>query len=258
MRKELSTILISMGSILVASGILGSIYIASLNESNTTTFLPSVIILGGTFFLGWGFYLKSNGVGEKFSGYGNFMLGLGALITLPQAPEILKHILKIETAIEKLQNLQEIRDGEVKFRSSSTIRQAKTFPELEEGIRSLIRTENAMPYAKSRRELKTTFLPLEPFSSPSGIKPPEPQAGDPSAIQSPPLSSSMSPNMSYSTSKLRVAPTPGMAYLTQEKADKIIATLKQQKEVDPSLAEALVQRNLEVCHPMDRASKCAR
>lgn len=256
-RKELPTILISAGSLSVVGGIFWSVYIASLNEPNTTTLWPSIILLGGTFLLGCGFYLKSNDLGEKFSGYGHFMLGLAALITLPQAPEMLKHILKIEIAIEKLRNIQEAKDGEVKYRFASTTREAKTFPELEDKINSLVRAENALPHTKSRRQVKSAFLPpkgeipssMIPSAPPSGVI--LPQGGLGFQTLTPP--SIIDPNLNNAT----VAPAPGMAYLTKENADRIIATLKKQK-FDPSLAEALVQRNLEVCHPMDRTSKCAK
>jgi hypothetical protein len=80
-RKWLPTVLISFGALSTLYGI---------SEKS------SFCILLGTFFLGWGFYLKVNRVPEqKLSDYGHFMLGLATLITLPQAPEMLRNILKI-------------------------------------------------------------------------------------------------------------------------------------------------------------------
>lgn len=86
-------------SVVLVIGILMSFYGATY---------ANLSILLGTFGFGVCFYLKANHgadskSGQKLSSYGHFMLGLAALITLPQTPEMLRNILEIKKGVDILE-----------------------------------------------------------------------------------------------------------------------------------------------------------
>lgn len=245
-KVEHPEIILIIGCVLVILGIVASFFNIGL--------LANLVILIGTFFLGLGFYLKDNLTkNQKLSEYGHFMLGIAALIALPQTPEMFKHILQIEKAVIKLNNIQESQDGKVKIVASAPIGSANTPAEVENTIRNLVRTEKGYPYVSSERKILKSFT--------------DPGAHFPARVLEVPADMKYKPQdfkrsvpqhaLDHSSQDLHCTPTPGMAYLTREQADKIIDILKL-NGFDKSIAEALVQENLEVCHPMDRSSKCAK
>lgn len=148
-------LIIFVGALLIALGIGWPIYIVSINKSDIGTTLPSLYILGGTFLLGWGFYLKGAGnSGKKLSGYGHFMLGLATLITLPQAPEMLKHILQIEKGVDALVAIKQHYDGEAKTQPLSYLRESSNKDDMKSRITALVRSENATPAECSQESWK--------------------------------------------------------------------------------------------------------
>src|SRR5690606_26122183 len=89
-------------SVVLVVGILMSFYGATY---------ANLSILLGTFGFGICFYLKANHganskSGEKLSSYGHFMVGLAALITLPQTPEMLDKITEITKGVGALKSSQ--------------------------------------------------------------------------------------------------------------------------------------------------------
>jgi hypothetical protein len=107
--------LLFWGSGLVSVGIITSFLLASelifskdhKTLTNSFLLLSNLTILSGTFCIGLGFYLKAinepqegsnenkDSLSKRISAYGQFMLGIAALITLPQTPEMLRYVMDI-------------------------------------------------------------------------------------------------------------------------------------------------------------------
>lgn len=107
---------------------------------------------------------------------GTFLLGFAAIITLPQAPEMLKKILKIETGVHELKTsnkkledaVEEIKSGNKDLRkSSSEIR--IILERIEKGTIALGSKEGAMKIKKDPKNVDTVINDFKEYRGmPSG------------------------------------------------------------------------------------------
>lgn len=216
-------------SVVLVVGILMSFYGATY---------ANLSILLGTFGFGVCFYLKANHgadskSGQKLSSYGHFMVGLAALITLPQTPEMLDKITEITKGVsalkssqKKIQKISEKIDNGVKALDESLCKITKLLEVIKVQITDLPAQLAANEAdAKSPEDIKKIIRSFVPQP---------PKEGSPDRLLA-----------DGNTFEGGVRSKWGAAYLPRKKADEIIDSLTKEGFTKENVKLQL-QKNLEV------------
>jgi len=214
----------------------------------------SPFILGGSYALGWGFYLKANRSSDQnLSHYGHFMLGLAALITLPQTPEILSKITDIKDGVYQLaegrKSLDKAVEGLIKSQEEIKSTEMKIgygvdeLKKSQEDIKNLIVNHTNVPQSLGKEvKIKTDKEIFEEIRK---------------LIRDPAICEDKNGNLKGRVSMPSNVPSSSLVYLSNENARKIIKTLEHEG-VTRENVELLLQKHLDVWRPAYDSSKCRK